>query len=152
MLRIAQTREELEAEEKERQEGRDKESSSSRRPSSARQQQSSYEQSSSKLLRQDSTSSSSATPSVPSDSTDPHEQTTSTSPTKALRISGGIQALMSKLNLVKTDSSARDGSKDINKICPFDIDLYCNSNTGQYSALSLLTLEPRVIVHKLVVF
>ena len=47
------------------------------------------------------------------------------SPTKH-RISGGIQALMSKLNLVKTDNSHKD-----NMISPLDIDMYCNSNTGK---------------------
>ncbi|XP_050691737.1 leucine-rich repeat serine/threonine-protein kinase 1-like isoform X4 [Eriocheir sinensis] len=46
-----------------------------------------------------------------------------TSPTKH-RISGGIQALMSKLNLVKTDNSHKD-----NMLSPLDIDMYCNSNT-----------------------
>ncbi|XP_063611108.1 leucine-rich repeat serine/threonine-protein kinase 1-like [Penaeus indicus] len=45
------------------------------------------------------------------------------SPTKH-RISGGIQALMSKLNLVKTDANQKD-----NMISPLDIDMYCNSNT-----------------------
>ncbi|XP_069190679.1 leucine-rich repeat serine/threonine-protein kinase 1-like isoform X2 [Procambarus clarkii] len=45
------------------------------------------------------------------------------SPTKH-RISGGIQALMSKLNLVRTDSNQKD-----NMISPLDIDMYCNSNT-----------------------
>ncbi|CAL4058692.1 unnamed protein product, partial [Meganyctiphanes norvegica] len=44
------------------------------------------------------------------------------SPTKH-RISGGIQALMSKLNLVKNDSQKE------NLISPLDIDMYCNSNT-----------------------
>lgn len=48
-----------------------------------------------------------------------------TSPTKH-RISGGIQALMSKLNLVKTDNSHKD-----NMLSPLDIDMYCNSNTGK---------------------
>lgn len=48
-----------------------------------------------------------------------------TSPTKH-RISGGIQALMSKLNLVKTDNSNKD-----NMLSPLDIDMYCNSNTGK---------------------
>lgn len=48
-----------------------------------------------------------------------------TSPTKH-RISGGIQALMSKLNLVKTDNSHKD-----NLLSPLDIDMYCNSNTGK---------------------
>ncbi|XP_063840315.1 leucine-rich repeat serine/threonine-protein kinase 1-like isoform X2 [Scylla paramamosain] len=46
-----------------------------------------------------------------------------TSPTKH-RISGGIQALMSKLNLVKTDNAHKD-----NMLSPLDIDMYCNSNT-----------------------
>ncbi|XP_064112289.1 leucine-rich repeat serine/threonine-protein kinase 1-like isoform X1 [Macrobrachium nipponense] len=46
-----------------------------------------------------------------------------TSPTKH-RISGGIQALMSKLNLVRTENNPKD-----NMLSPLDIDMYCNSNT-----------------------
>lgn len=48
------------------------------------------------------------------------------SPNKTTRISGGIQALMSKLNLSRPD--VLDNKED--SVCPFDIDLYCNSNTG----------------------
>ncbi|XP_068220598.1 leucine-rich repeat serine/threonine-protein kinase 1 isoform X12 [Palaemon carinicauda] len=46
-----------------------------------------------------------------------------TSPTKH-RISGGIQALMSKLNLVRTENNSKE-----NMLSPLDIDMYCNSNT-----------------------
>uniref|UniRef100_A0A6A7FVB2 non-specific serine/threonine protein kinase n=2 Tax=Hirondellea gigas TaxID=1518452 RepID=A0A6A7FVB2_9CRUS len=70
---------------------------------------------------------------APADNNSANNNNSSSSPTKSLRISGGIQALMSKLNLVKTDNSSSAGSAaDTNKenmICPFDIDLYCNSNT-----------------------
>ncbi|KAK4295198.1 hypothetical protein Pmani_032225 [Petrolisthes manimaculis] len=59
---------------------------------------------------------------IPSSST-PDKTEEVTSPTKH-RISGGIQALMSKLNLVRPDATQRD-----NMISPLDIDLYCNSNT-----------------------
>lgn len=65
---------------------------------------------------------------IPSSST-PDKTEEVTSPTKH-RISGGIQALMSKLNLVRPDTTQRD-----NMISPLDIDLYCNSNTGEFQEL-----------------
>ncbi|KAF2362731.1 Ankyrin repeat [Trinorchestia longiramus] len=49
------------------------------------------------------------------------------SPSKSTRISGGIQALMSKLNLSRPEAGRGDSKED--SVCPFDIDLYCNSNT-----------------------
>ncbi|KAK7078388.1 hypothetical protein SK128_010659 [Halocaridina rubra] len=57
-------------------------------------------------------------------STDIHESSDEVSSPTKHRISGGIQALMSKLNLVRTESSPKD-----NMISPLDIDMYCNSNT-----------------------
>ncbi|KAA0183484.1 hypothetical protein HAZT_HAZT011028 [Hyalella azteca] len=62
-----------------------------------------------------------------------------TSPSKGARISGGIQALMSKLNLSRPEAKSGDEKEDT--VCPFEIDLYCNSNTGKFFfIISLLFL------------